>query len=176
MSKAGIYKLTSPSGKCYIGQSIQIERRLRTYERLDCKNQTALYGALNKYGWENFTVEILWGIDNPEKARDIHKVLDALEIAYIRFYNSIENGYNIREGGANNYQQNKEDKAKTRSRNVNQYTLDDIYVRDFATIAAAARSVNKKAHEISAVVNGFKESCAGYKWEFKTDYNAPYFE
>jgi hypothetical protein len=30
----GIYKITSPSGKVYIGQSINIERRIKEYKNL----------------------------------------------------------------------------------------------------------------------------------------------
>lgn len=55
----GIYKITSPSGKVYIGQSTNIEKRWRTYKRLQCKNQTLLYRSLNKYGPEEHIFEIL---------------------------------------------------------------------------------------------------------------------
>ena len=55
----GIYKITSPSGKIYIGQSKDIRRRMQYYNRLNCKNQTKLYNSLLKYGWENHLFEIL---------------------------------------------------------------------------------------------------------------------
>jgi hypothetical protein len=50
--------------------------------------------AIHKYGWENFTKEILID-DVPEED------LDNLEINYIAFYNSFnrENGYNRTKGG-----------------------------------------------------------------------------
>ena len=48
--RQGIYKLTSPSGKCYIGQSINLDKRLNMYRLLHCKAQTHLYRALLKYG------------------------------------------------------------------------------------------------------------------------------
>tara|TARA_R110000868_G_scaffold1452_11_gene11460 strand:- start:417 stop:1118 length:702 start_codon:yes stop_codon:yes gene_type:complete len=47
----GIYKITSPSGKVYIGQSVQIEKRRKKYSRLSCVNQTKLYNSLVKYGF-----------------------------------------------------------------------------------------------------------------------------
>lgn len=55
----GIYKITSPSGKIYIGQSINIEVRLSRYKSKDCKSQTILYNSLNKYGVENHEFEIV---------------------------------------------------------------------------------------------------------------------
>jgi predicted GIY-YIG superfamily endonuclease len=53
LSKIGycIYKITSPSEKVYIGQSRNIQRRVKNYKRIDCKQQTILYNSINKYGW-----------------------------------------------------------------------------------------------------------------------------
>lgn len=55
----GIYKITSPSNKIYIGQSINIEKRFKQYKRLDCKKQPKLFNSLKKYGPENHKFEIL---------------------------------------------------------------------------------------------------------------------
>lgn len=55
----GIYKITSPTGKTYIGQSINIEKRLVSYKKLDCKRQPAIYKSLVKYGYENHKFEII---------------------------------------------------------------------------------------------------------------------
>ena len=55
----GIYKITSPSNKIYIGQSIDIEKRFKQYQYLKCKAQTILYRSFLKYGVENHAFEIL---------------------------------------------------------------------------------------------------------------------
>ncbi len=55
----GIYKLTSPSGKVYIGSSIDIENRLKYYKSLNCKGQKRLYNSLKKYTFENHLFEII---------------------------------------------------------------------------------------------------------------------
>jgi group I intron endonuclease len=55
----GIYKITSPSGKIYIGQSINIEKRFKNYKNLSCKNQPILYKSFLKYGVENHIFEII---------------------------------------------------------------------------------------------------------------------
>lgn len=55
----GIYKITSPSGKIYIGQSINIETRWKKYEKLKCIKQPALYNSFNKHGVENHIFEII---------------------------------------------------------------------------------------------------------------------
>jgi group I intron endonuclease len=55
----GIYKITSPSGKIYIGQSINIEKRFKYYKRKSCNGQTILLRSFNKYGVENHKFEII---------------------------------------------------------------------------------------------------------------------
>lgn len=57
----GVYKITSPSNKIYIGQSINIEDRWKKYQKYpeSIKNQTKLYNSLKKYGWEQHIFEII---------------------------------------------------------------------------------------------------------------------
>lgn len=55
----GIYKITSPSNKIYIGQSIDIEKRFMQYKLLRCKGQTILYNSFLKYGVENHKFEVI---------------------------------------------------------------------------------------------------------------------
>ena len=59
MKICGIYKITSPSGRIYIGQSIDIQKRWNQYKYNSCKSQTKLYNSLKKYGWENHKFEII---------------------------------------------------------------------------------------------------------------------
>ena len=56
----GIYKITNPKGKIYIGQSINIEQRWnKNYKTLNCKTQTKLYNSLKKYDSENHIFEVI---------------------------------------------------------------------------------------------------------------------
>jgi group I intron endonuclease len=57
--KTGIYKITNPNGKVYIGQSIDIDKRWNKYKVKNCKPQIRLYNSLNKYGWENHYKDII---------------------------------------------------------------------------------------------------------------------
>lgn len=89
----GIYKITSPSGKIYIGQGVNIEHRWECYKGLHCKTQTKLYNSFLKHGVENHNFEIIHTCKEEE--------LNDLEIYYINFYNTFntEHGLNLREGG-----------------------------------------------------------------------------
>ena len=56
----GIYKITSPTGKVYIGQSVNIERRFYSYSILhNCKSQIILYRSFVKYDIKNHTFDII---------------------------------------------------------------------------------------------------------------------
>ena len=55
----GIYKITSPTNRIYIGSSNDIYNRWCSYKNLKCKSQTKLYNSLLKYGAENHIFEII---------------------------------------------------------------------------------------------------------------------
>lgn len=87
MAQSGIYKITSPSGKIYIGQSCDIKRRIIEHKSCSKYKNLKLYSSLRKYGIENHNIEILFLSDNEyEKNR--------MESIFIRYYDSIESGLN----------------------------------------------------------------------------------
>lgn len=57
--KVGIYKITNPKGRIYIGQSVDLENRFYHYKIMNCKKQPRLYNTFLKYGVENHDFEIL---------------------------------------------------------------------------------------------------------------------
>jgi group I intron endonuclease len=80
----GIYKITNPKGRIYIGQSIDIQKRFRTYISLNSKTkrQIKLYRSLLKYGQHEHSFEIIEECNIEllnERERywqDFHKVLE----------------------------------------------------------------------------------------------------
>ena len=90
----GIYGLRNKiNGKWYVGQSVDVEHRWVKYENGDCRKQRKLYNALKKYGWSNFEATII------EHCQDVEWILDYREMYWIRHLNSMENGYNLTDGG-----------------------------------------------------------------------------
>jgi len=83
-----IYKITSPSGKCYIGRAEDFYNRMRTH-KCESSNQYngGVYAAIRKYGWESMTFEIIDIALN--RAEAIEK-----ELKWILFFDSYKNGYN----------------------------------------------------------------------------------
>lgn len=93
IKKCGIYKITSPSGKIYIGQSVDIDKRWRKYQWKQCKGQIKLYNSFVKYGVENHTFEILEECNIEE--------LNNKEEFYIKQYNCFNSdiALNLKSGG-----------------------------------------------------------------------------
>jgi group I intron endonuclease len=84
--------------KWNIGQSWDVSRRWNSYRLFRCKNQRKFYTALLKYGYDGFEKIILEKLKNPTQ-----QLLDEREDYWIKHYNSIENGYNIKEAGSHGH-------------------------------------------------------------------------
>lgn len=104
----GIYKITSPVGRIYIGQSRNCEKREKKYKSLDCKKQQRVYHSVIKYGWENHSFEVIHLCEIVE--------LDYWENYYIELYDSFdtEHGLNLIKGTAANGKRSKETKERNR--------------------------------------------------------------
>jgi group I intron endonuclease len=98
---AVIYMFTSPSGKSYIGQSIDFKARFSIYKRKK-KNSIGrkFYNAIIKYnGIENFKLTILDSFEINENKTEVKFILSNLEIKYIKLHNTYKKGYNLTIGG-----------------------------------------------------------------------------
>lgn len=86
-----VYKLISPSGKIYIGQARDFDKRMKEHGNTwdGCPK---LGKAVQKYGWENFTKKVL--LENLTVDE-----MNFLEEFCISVFDSIDNGYNITIGG-----------------------------------------------------------------------------
>lgn len=90
-----VYKHTNKiNGKVYIGITKQIPEQRWGNNGINYKQSTRFYSAIEKYGWNNFSHEILYRCLSKEEACKI-------EIDLIREFKAQERefGYNIQEGG-----------------------------------------------------------------------------
>lgn len=108
MNNIGIYKITNTiNQKIYIGQSCRLHERWLEHlragqpEKYKSKNErdnnSSIHKAMQKYGIENFTFEILEYCDK--------NLLDLKEQEWIQYYNSNikEIGYNLTKSGQKNF-------------------------------------------------------------------------
>ncbi len=96
--KTGIYKITNPKGRIYIGQSKNIDERITRYKKLQCcKHQLFLYRSFLKYGVDNHSFEIII------RGNFTKKELNTFESKFVKEYNSFngwkEGGLNLTTGG-----------------------------------------------------------------------------
>lgn len=92
-SICGIYKITSPSKRIYVGQSVDIKSRWRAYKNETNNGQTLLERSFKKYGYDNHKFEILQVCTKEE--------LNNLEIYYIQLFDTFDGkfGLNLKGGG-----------------------------------------------------------------------------
>lgn len=99
---AGIYKLTFPNGKVYIGRSLHVKARISAHERHEESNRL-LREARKEWSWEDIIVEIIesYPIDVNTDKHELDAFLDERERFYIAKYqsNDEKHGYNMFDGG-----------------------------------------------------------------------------
>lgn len=95
-----IYKITNKiNSKSYIGLTINSCEVRWKQHKADAKYNRynfPLHKAINKYGIDNFSVEVI------ATENDINKLCE-LEISFINLCDSINNGYNLMPGGQGVY-------------------------------------------------------------------------
>lgn len=93
-----IYKITSPSGKVYIGQTINVRRRFLDYCSKGAHKQPVLARSIKKYGWNLHAFEIIH-----ELPKDVsQETLNQYECLYMEIYRHCGvKLLNAKEGGSN---------------------------------------------------------------------------
>ena len=156
MSKiCGIYKITSPTGRVYIGQSVDVKKRIRAYRYPEqVKKQRKLYDSLNKYGYEKHKFEIVMQCD-------IEK-LDEMEIFYIDAYNTFntKHGLNCNHGGLSQAIHSEETKRRRAKSNKGRKVSEDTRKRMSDAAMGRKNSFNQKLK--------MSKSMVGRKFNFST--------
>jgi len=114
-----------------------------------------------KYGFENFTIEILQECKKEE--------LNDREVYWIKKYDSVNSGYNSRPGGDSNYSLTEETKDKIRKANKGKYyganevpiMIDGIHYR---SISEASRILKIRARNINHRLKSNNEIYKNYSF------------
>ena len=188
----GIYKITSPTEKIYIGQSWDLVNRKSQYKGGYCKTNSPIKSSINKYGWDNHSFEQVH-----ELPQDVTQdVLDSYEIFYWERYRDCGfNMLNAKEPGkggkhstvtkqiisaakiGSRHRKETVDKIRaalkgrspvTPRRGVEQYTLASTFVKEFDSLTAAASSLGAKtASAICECCQGKRRMYKEYIWKYK---------
>lgn len=188
----GIYKFQNLiTLEVYIGQSVALEARYQKHKRDWLNGTTQLYQAMQQYGWDNFSYEIVELCSKEQ--------LNERECYWITYYNSYKYGYNMTKGGSNRYSVDNEainllyDAGKTpkeiaielllglstvydhlqgnskhpeQSNNgiIYQYDLQGNFIKAWPYIQKASDELGIAAISISRVIRHERNSAGGFQW------------
>lgn len=187
-----VYKHTNKTnGKVYIGMTSQ--RAQNRWKSGSGYHAQYFSRAINKYGWDGFTHEIVAENLSKEDACELERIL-------IKSYRSTETeyGYNQALGGDGGGMYNKHHSesakkkiSKARKENgftedhkrhiseskqgakhhlakkVYQYTKDGEFIREWDYMSLAAKELNINKGNIGSVCNGDRKTAGGFIWKYE---------
>jgi group I intron endonuclease len=168
----GIYKITSPTGRVYIGQSTHIVNRRWKYSAGRCRNQPFIYNSIQKHGWDAHSFEVIIQCNKEE--------LNELEIKYIALFDSTnpEKGLNVLPGGKGATGRKLSNEAKEKIGAAHRGKIVGSKTREKLSIAGKGRPSWSKGKKLSAdhikkvseKLKGRKSPCGmlGKKWSPET--------
>jgi group I intron endonuclease len=184
--------------KEYIGQTAHEDFQVRLNGHMsDVKNgrKRHLYNAIRKYGWDQFTIEIL---HNFPREGNWQERLDELEIQEIAQRGTLSpGGYNNETGGNRNkvlhedtkelmssvrsgeqhamFGKHHQDEAKDLLRDANRKEVQQRsrdgteFIRTFMSIEDASQETGADGSHICKVCKGERKTAGGFNWKFAQD-------
>lgn len=160
-----IYKLTSPSGRVYVGQTNSINKRFSAYRNLgsNCEKQILLFRSLKKYGWKSFKKEII--IDGIYSEDEISEK----EIKLIKYFKSNKKSLNISEDKVYRIKD-----RKKHPNNIPIYQCDKNgnIIREWCSIAMACDELKISSQSnIAVAIRTKKLKSHGFYWCKQEEYD-----
>lgn len=171
----GIYKITSPTNRVYIGQSINIEKRWKGYKYIiNLKGQPKLLRSFQKYGYINHTFEIIEECSLEQlNERETYWKLYYLEkfnnnLKQVLFHELYDLG-----GGPKSEETKLKISKKLLSNNNNkpilQYDLEGNFIKEWKSITEINNHYNLKSSIINKCCLGYSKSSINFQWKYKNE-------
>jgi hypothetical protein len=170
MVKCGIYKITNPNGKIYIGQSRNLGKRIISYKyNRKLISQPKIFNSIKKYGLENHFFEII------EECS--FELLNERERYWQDFYNCIKKGLNCLYTKTNDKplvfskeMRQKMSKSQIGKKTVYYFDILGNFISKYDSVTECAKSLNISQAGVGAccrgLINTFKNNYFSYKKEF----------
>lgn len=174
-----VYSITNIiTNEKYIGLTSQnLKRRLKNGNGY--KPMTKIRKAIEKYGWGNFKVEVLF-------ESYCRKEAEEKEIYYIEFFDTVKNGYNKQAGGykSTGYTVDKTTKEKLSNIHKGKHyspktefkkgiafpslfkKVQCIETNEIFDNIKEARKKMKISNHIGDACSGKRNMCGGYHWKY----------
>jgi len=191
----GIYSITSPTGKLYVGQSTDLCSRERCYKNNWVKSQPRISNSIEKHGWESHKFEVIFKPfdTSPESlTRWEQFFMDYYRSEGVELMNLREAGANgkmseesiKKRSGVNHHQYGKKvawfgKKAHAQmlekyngvypiSVSVHQYTKEGKFIRTWPCIMDVEKELKFSAVNITKCCRSakWKKSAGGFMWRY----------
>jgi hypothetical protein len=190
LTSPGIYKIISPTGNTYIGQAINVYKRIQKYKWVSVTmNQPIIYRSIIKHGWENHIIEIIEYCEKNElDNKEIYHKQKFIEeygwdkALFCRIHDAITGGSmepwirkKISEA-KKGFKPSKESIERKRQslirgkncKTVHQYDLLGNFIKEWSYMQDAEVFYNKKrSNNISSCIRGRQKTAYGFIWEYK---------
>ena len=179
----GIYKITNPLGRVYIGQSFNLAKREKFYKgHRSQMHQKLLFRSIVKHGWSNHCFEIICHLPEGTPAN----ILNRKEFLFWKKYNDAGfNMLNLREPNGSRGRHSIESRksmSETRkklfitnpeyfrgcavNKPIFQYSLNGEFIHEWESTKLASTTLGIERKSITQAVNQKSKSCNGYQWRF----------
>lgn len=159
----------------YIGQTCTSLEERAGYRGYNYQCCPIFWRAIQKYGWENFKVEIL------EEGLTFEQANEREQYWIGQLNTMAPNGYNLQPGGGNHtvhessrqkMSENRKGKNKVcnreyQSKPVFQYTKDLEFIAEYPSTHEAERQTGIRSGNIVACCNGKYNYAGGFVWIYK---------
>lgn len=169
MKVIGIYKITSPSGRVYIGQTVDFVKRKSHYKKLKRNHQIRLYNSIKKYGWESHTLELIEECDvfllNDRERywQEYYNVTDSNKGLNCKLTKTTDkSGFHSKEMKKN------QRKASKNKKSVYQYSLEGNFIKEYVSIAEAAEWNNLHTASLyNSITKNKTNTIGGFQWFYE---------
>jgi hypothetical protein len=190
----GIYKITSPSSRVYIGQSVNIERRRKSYQKSIGSKQAKLYASIVKYGFSEHIFEVIEECSIEELNtrerhwQDFYNVLSEKglncrltgtkdksgyisETSISKLSKSLKTLYGTPEGRQGLLKKASNTDYQKRSTKfwmpILQFTEDGKFIREWTSMKEAGNTLQISRGNITSCCKGSYKSAGGFVWRYK---------
>jgi len=161
MKKSCVYKITSPSGRVYIGSTNNSKRRFKEYSRGISSSQRKLKASFDKYGFDSHNIVIIWEGEEKERFKKeaefgkLYDVLDKKKGLNLKLPKIDDNIPSFSQETLDRMKLARKGKsANWNNESVSLYNLQGKYIKTFSSFLECAAELNTSRELICSVASG----------------------